>query len=183
MRPGPRDFVAGAVGEHQLKELQASGLECRQRTGQIQPPHADEALVEHPGDFFAGVLESFQPMPQRLGIVQTEVFDVEDRKTMGLEDVGYFAQAREDTRQGISAVRSRDRSDADDCGRSNESIPGPPVETAVESRSQLPVILAADVLQHADRDEDVARAGDIPPVVFDEFDAIVQPFGPAQRRA
>ena len=45
-RPGNR--VAGAAREHHLEQLHRAGGERGLRSGQIEPPRADERLVEHP---------------------------------------------------------------------------------------------------------------------------------------
>src|ERR1700722_16873264 len=47
MIAGERDIVVVGRREQHLEQLQRAGRECRDRTGQVQPPHAHEFLVEH----------------------------------------------------------------------------------------------------------------------------------------
>src|SRR5579884_3458084 len=65
-------------GEDDLEQLQGAGSEGGDGTGEVQPPHADELLVEHFPHALHVRLEELEPVGERAGVVQAQILHVEN---------------------------------------------------------------------------------------------------------
>src|SRR5262249_46092975 len=91
----PRNGVVSGVGEGHLKELKHPRREAGQGTGEVQPPGADEAAIEHAFDRGSRAVEAAEPVFERLGIVQANVLHVEHGKTLWLQYPKHLAERRD----------------------------------------------------------------------------------------
>ena len=108
--------------------------------------------------------------------MQPQVFDIQHREASDLEQLDDLAQAGrvragEDVLVGPGINRSRHI--AADAVNQAASVGR---QHSVHHSAEVRQILATNVLQHADRNERVESASDVAVVVFDELDAMAQPF-------
>ena len=91
----PRNAVVGVARKYNLVELQFTNLERSDRAGQVQTPGPDEGFIHHALDRFTVLLEALQPVLQCFCVMQSQVFDIQYRQQIRLENCHHFLQVNE----------------------------------------------------------------------------------------
>src|SRR5271156_4778453 len=92
IRARPRQPEIRARRKSHLEQLQVTGAKSSFGTRQIQAPHPDELLVEHPTDDARRVLEPLPPALQRPRIVRPQILNVDDGQIRRLEDLRHLLE-------------------------------------------------------------------------------------------
>src|SRR5210317_704907 len=81
----PRYVGVAVRREHDLEELQRTGLETGGRAGQVQAPHAHELFVVHVRHLVRRGFEVLEPRSTGACVVWPEIFDIEYGELVWLE--------------------------------------------------------------------------------------------------
>src|SRR5262245_10970215 len=164
-----------ALGQLDLEHHVTVRAEGDLAADQIKLPHAAEALVIDRADAVAMLVEAAAPLAQRFGIVQTQDLDIRDPQASALDDRQNFGErwdiaAREDVfadpgTGGAGTVGAANRVEQGD------AVVGQQIAHLVE---ELAVVVDADMLEHADRDDAVELAGLLAIVAQVEPDAVAE---------
>src|SRR5579883_1940012 len=94
VRASQGNVVVLPRGEDDLEQLQRARRERRDGAGEVQPPHADELLIEHLAHPLRARLEALEPVGERPSVMQAQVLHVEHGEVPGLEEVHHLPQRR-----------------------------------------------------------------------------------------
>ena len=135
--------------------------EAGRRGDEEQPPHADEAAIEHGLDPVGGGLEAFVPAVERHGVMETEVLHPHRDEACvphGAHDLAQHGDvpAREDVREGPRVTGSRALL-ADGVQQADPAGAQRGRDAPEEAGNERP----AHVLEHADGHPAVVRSLDL----------------------
>jgi len=165
------------AGEGHLEQLHASGLEGRERSGEVQAPCPHKCRIEHFCHAVDIVLIPLQPVLQSLGIVQPQILHIQNRKIERLENLHHLRQARR-ARAGKNVALGPRVHRAGVIQAYAMDQPAPAIlEAAVDDRPQLLVMVRPHMFEHTDGGKRIELAAQVAVIVLDELDLPVQPFG------
>ena len=120
------------------------------------------------------LLEPVQPMFQCLGVMQSQVFDIEHRQPPGFEDFHHLVQTGRIRAREYAPLDPRIHRARSNTANTVDQTPPLWFEATIDDLSQRRVMLLADMFQHANRDKDVELADDAAVIIEDVFHSVGQ---------